>query len=153
MYDYEHTQPGTLIRVLMGGVLSFMVVILVLVLTSEDDPLQLVWAVAIPLVFVVLLVLFHALTVRVSNNEICLAFGIGVIKKTFLVSDIQSTSAVRNSWYHGWGIRGIKGGWLFNVSGFDAVELQMTSGKLYRIGTDEPQKLLAAVESALGRSA
>jgi hypothetical protein len=35
------------------------------------------------------------------------------------------------------------------VSGFDAIEIQLKNERKYRIGTDQPKKLLAAVESAL----
>ena len=31
--------------------------------------------------------------------------------------------------------------WVFSVSGFDAVEIQMKDGKIYRIGTDVPEDL------------
>ncbi|HBI33644.1 MAG TPA: hypothetical protein DEA43_03435 [Candidatus Moranbacteria bacterium] len=31
--------------------------------------------------------------------------------------------------------------WIYNISGFDAVEIKMKNGKLYRVGTDEPEKL------------
>jgi hypothetical protein len=31
--------------------------------------------------------------------------------------------------------------WIYNVSGFDAVEIKLKNGKVYRIGTDEPKKL------------
>ena len=37
--------------------------------------------------------------------------------------------------------------WIFNVSGFGAVEIRMKNGKIYRIGTDEPK----ALESAINR--
>ncbi len=40
------------------------------------------------------------------------------------------------------------GRWLFNVSGRDAVELKMKSGRTYRIGTDRPDALEAAVRAA-----
>ena len=53
----------------------------------------------------------------------------------------------KNRWYNGWGIRLIPRGWIFNVSGFDAVEIQMKNGRRYRIGTDEPEALLAAIQS------
>ena len=62
------------------------------------------------------------------------------------MSDIRDAKAVKNRWYYGWGIRLSPHGWLFNVSGFDAVELEMANGVKYRIGTDEPDKLLAAIE-------
>jgi len=98
------------------------------------------------------LVLFHSLSVRVSENDIVLTFGVGLIGKSFVVSDIQSAAIVRNRWYYGWGIKRIPGGWVYNVSGFDAVEIQLNDGRNYRIGTDEPEKLHAAIESVIGSS-
>ena len=56
---------------------------------------------------------------------------------------------VKNLWYYGWGIRFTPRSWLFNVSGFSAIELQMKSGKRYRIGTDDPDNLAKALDEAL----
>jgi hypothetical protein len=70
-----------------------------------------------------------------------LRFGIGVIRRRFPIAAIESARTVRNPWYCGWGIHRIRNGWLFNVSGFDAVELGMADGRRYRIGTDEPDRL------------
>jgi len=93
--------------------------------------------------------LFHSLTVRVSRSEIALSFGVGLIRKQFPIGDISSASIVQNRWYNGFGIRKIRGGWLYNVSGFDAIEIQLKNERKYRIGTNQPKELLAAVESAL----
>jgi hypothetical protein len=76
-------------------------------------------------------------------------FGLGVIRKVFLLKDIEACRVVKNPWYYGWGIRFTPRGWLFNVSGFSALELQMKSGKLYRIGTDDAEGLAKAVDEAL----
>jgi hypothetical protein len=38
--------------------------------------------------------------------------------------------------------------WIYNVSGFDAVEITMKNGKIYRIGTDEPLKLEQAISQS-----
>jgi hypothetical protein len=35
-----------------------------------------------------------------------------------------------------------------NVGGLDAVGLELTSGRRFRIGTDEPERLLHAIEEA-----
>ena len=37
---------------------------------------------------------------------------------------------------------------LFNNAGYGAIELRLASGKVFRIGTDEPDALLAAVDAA-----
>jgi hypothetical protein len=35
--------------------------------------------------------------------------------------------------------------WIYNVSGFDAVEITLKNGNTYRIGTDEPKELEQAI--------
>ncbi len=92
-------------------------------------------------ILVVCLILFATLNVSVDAESIRIKFGPGLIRKTFSLQDVISCQPVKNKWWYGWGIRQIRGGWLYNVSGLQAVELVMADGKRYRIGTDEPQKL------------
>ncbi len=42
---------------------------------------------------------------------------------------------------------------LWNVSGFDAVELDLPGGRRFRVGTDEPTELVAAISRARGVAA
>ncbi len=105
--------------------------------------------IGIPLLFLVLLTLFHSLNVAVTREEINLRFGVGFIRKKIAVADIRSASVARNRWYYGWGIRVTPHGWLYNVSGLNAVEIDRTKGKNIRIGTNEPGELLAAIHSVL----
>jgi hypothetical protein len=60
-----------------------------------------------------------------------------------LLTEIASVKKVRNHWYYGWGIKlwFWPYMWIYNVSGFDAVELTMKNGKIYRIGTNESDVL------------
>jgi hypothetical protein len=76
-----------------------------------------------------------------------LAFGLGFPRKTIARADITSHEVVRNSWLLGFGIRWIKGGQMWNVWGLDAVDLALANGKTFRIGTDEPEKLDAALRA------
>ena len=46
-------------------------------------------------------------------------------------------------------MRIIPRGRLYNVGGVDAVELEMDNGRVVRVGTDQPDALLAAVNAAL----
>jgi hypothetical protein len=146
--EYEHTQPGTLIRLSIGGG-AVALGILAIVLSATGAVEGAIICAVMAVVFVFLLCLFHSLAVRVSRDDVAIAFGIGVVRKSFIVDDIQSVSGVRNHWYNGWGIRKIRGGWLYNVSGWDAVQIDLTDGRKYRIGTDEPRELLMAIESAV----
>ena len=89
------------------------------------------------------------LTVEVTEEEIKVCFGRGPIRKTLPLEDVETVQPVKNRWYYGWGIRWFPGGWLLNVSGLDAVELRLRDGRKYRIGTDEPARLSAAIEGRL----
>jgi len=147
MNRYEHTQPGTLIRGLMLLSLTLSVVPVAMAVFSSDAPW---WLLLIPtVVFPGLLVLFHSLTVTVTASEVTAAFGIGVVRKTVLLEDIESAEAVQSRWYYGWGIRKVSRGWLYNVSGFDAVSLTMKNGRVVWLGTDDQEQLLAAIQTAL----
>ena len=155
MHDYENTQPGTFIRVMTGSwvVLFGVLVVVMLALGQKEAAILLgVVTVGLALILGIVLVLCHSLTVRVSRSEIALSFGVGLIRKQFPIGDISGASIVQNRWYNGFGIRKIRGGWLYNVSGFDAIEIQLKNERKYRIGTNQPKELLAAVESALASS-
>lgn len=141
--EYRHTQTGYLVLVAVGG--GALCAAAVMALTGFH------WLpLSVALLLWVCLVLFSSLTVTVDAEKIVARFGPGVIRKTFLLSDVESCEAVRNQWYWGWGIRWIVHGWLYNVSGLSAVELRMKSGRRNRIGTDEPGELQKAIQRFIG---
>jgi len=92
-------------------------------------------------------ILFSSLTVDVSGSELRWHFGPGLWTYRLPLGDIQRVAIVRNHWWSGFGLRMRPGFRLYNVSGFDAVELQLKSGDIRRIGTDDPQGLAAALRS------
>ena len=152
MHHYENTQPGTFIRVMTGSWVFFfgVLAVVMLVLGQKEAAIGLgVVTVMAAVILGIVYALFHSLTVRVSRSVIALSFGVGLIRKQFPIGDISSASIVQNRWYNGFGIRKIRGGWLYNVSGFDAIEIQLKNERKYRIGTNQPKELLAAVESAI----
>ena len=155
MHEYEHTQPGTFMRAMTGSwVVVFGVLAVVMLALGEKEAAIVLGLITVMLAVIngIVFALFHSLTVRVSRSEIALSFGVGLIRKQFPIGDISSASIVQNRWYNGFGIRKIRGGWLYNVSGFDAIEIQLKNERKYRIGTNQPKELLAAVVSALASS-
>ena len=40
-------------------------------------------------------------------------------------------------------------GWMYNVSGLDAVEIELKGGGRFRIGTDEPDELVRAIRQGM----
>ncbi|MFW6102588.1 MAG: hypothetical protein ACOC6O_02930 [Chloroflexota bacterium] len=107
--------------------------------------------VAIPVLVVlaVALVLFPSLTVSIKEDELLVQFGPGVIRKRFKLNEIESCQAVKSPWYYGWGIRQTPQGMLFRVSGLNAVQIKLITGKEYLIGTDAPRELEEAIRQAI----
>lgn len=134
-------------RVIFGSGIALTVSLAVLQGQSSPEALLAFSAASIALGMVLLL--FHSLTVSVSKDFIRLRFGIGWIRKNFAVADVKSARVVRNRWWYGWGIRITGHGWLYNVSGLDAVEIQLKSGSKSRIGSDQADRLAAAIQAAI----
>ena len=106
---------------------------------------------ALVAVVAVMLALFSTLTVAVDDRAVRLWFGLGSLRREVMLADVTYARKVRNHWYAGWGVRIIPRGRLYNVGGLDAVELEMDNGRVVRVGTDQPDALLAAVNAALDR--
>jgi hypothetical protein len=138
---YQHTQVG---RFMIAVAIPAMLVAATLALRESVTAGLLVVAVAT----FALLTLF-TLTTAVSDADVRVWFGVGLIHRRIPLERIASARAVRNHWIYGWGIRLIPNGWLWNVSGLDAVELSLVNGRRFRIGTDEPDQLVAAIQGAL----
>jgi hypothetical protein len=92
-----------------------------------------------------------ALTVRIQGGEVQVRFGIGWPRKTIPLAEIAAVEVTRTTFLEGWGLHRTRRGWLYNVSGFDAVLLQLASGQSMMVGTDEPRRLKAAIERAQAR--
>ena len=144
MKQYKHTQIGYFllivysIAVLFVGHLNIM---------TNFNP----FALASLIIVLIALGIFTRLTVTVDDQMIKVQFGLRIIRKAFRLNEIEAYRVVKNPWYYGWGIRFTPRGWLFNVSGFSAIELQMKNGKTYRIGTDDSDNLAAALNKVLNK--
>jgi hypothetical protein len=99
------------------------------------------------LVMLLLALSMYGLTVEEELESIRLRYGIGLISKRIPFSRIKSCEVVRNPWYYGWGIRKIPKGWMWNISGLDAVELIYQNDKRFRIGTDEAEMLSQVINN------
>jgi hypothetical protein len=143
--EYKHTQTGYL-GVL---VLTWLVFVggLVIALAGDEEPAAL-WIMAAAFVVVGVAVLwFSRLTVAVDGGQVKVYFGPGRPHRIIETRDIIGFRRLRNKWSLGWGMRKVPGGWMFNVWGLDAVELELANGKKFRIGTDEPAELVAALRA------
>ena len=142
MDDYRHVQSGYLLLIIYGVLILLAVP---LVITTGFNPVFIVALV----VFAVALGAFASLTVVVDRNRIFVEFFLGIPCKTLPLNRVIACRIVRIPWYYGWGVRYTPRGWLYRVSGFSAVEIELSGGKHFQIGTDEPAALARAVEQAL----
>lgn len=138
MEEYRHTQIGYTILSFFG-----VAIVLVLFATPQNNSSL---AVAI---LIIISALFCTLTIKINEGTIHWYFGPYFWKKKIKISEIVRTEIVHSSWWCGWGIRRIKHGWLYNVSGFNAVQLELKSGKRIRLGTDQPGSLKVAIDGEI----
>ena len=153
MTSYKHTQIGYLMLVVTLAVLVLFVGVYVISSaeppSTDSGPNFAVTAIMALILFI--LASFATLTVSIDENYLRIKFGYGIFTRKFALNQIASVRAVKNHWYYGWGIRLWLWPkmWVYNVSGFDAVEIIMRNGKIYRIGTDTPGKLEAAIKQVI----
>ena len=158
---YEHTQKGH--RLMIFGLLAGIFVMSGLYYNILDQApmrnqaettanciltasgllagLILVWAAA----------MMSALTIVIEEDFIRIRFGPGAWKKKFALEKVVSARPVKSSFWHGWGIHYTGKAWLYNIAGFDAVEITLKNGKKNWLGTDEPEKLTSAINREIGQ--
>jgi hypothetical protein len=130
---YRHTQAGWVTLWSLGG--SSLLILYLMRLEPSWIPLPILG------ILILAMILFASLTVIGNSRFIEVRFGPGLIRKRIGLDDIESCRSVQNHWWYGWGIRRLLKGWMFNVSGLDAVELSLKKGGTFTIGTDEPEIL------------
>lgn len=140
---YEHRQGGGFTS------LTFLIAIVMLpVLYAIDRSAGPALLIATPLLLLTF-VAFDGLTIRVTGDELVWRFGrFGFPRGHVALADIVSVTVTRTTFWEGWGIRLTRRGWLYNVSGHDAVLIQRRNGKTFLLGSDEPRKLKAALDRA-----
>jgi hypothetical protein len=149
--SYSHTQVGWWLIVTLG-----IVCLAILAIFSGVEPGRqslppadariIGWAVFVTLVITA--ALLTTLTVRVTSDAVAWRFGPGVIRFSLPLAEITGIAVTRTPLWAGIGIHWIFTGWVYNVSGRDAVELTKRDGSKLWIGTDEPDLLAVAIERA-----
>jgi len=143
-YRYKHTQIGWVMIFCLGAAFIFIL--------FGDIHAHSATVIFLAILLFTMILAFVSLTVSVTADYLNLVFGVGLIRMRIKMSEITLSRTVKNRWWYGFGIHGWWGkGWLLNVSGFDAVELIMKNGMVYRVGTDEPQKLSDVIQEKISR--
>lgn len=145
MITYKHTQISYFMIIVALAVLVFFAYLQVM---ARAEPPSVNSGTNFAMTAIMALILFvlasfTTLTVSIDETSLRLKFGWGIFKKKFALADIVSTKLVKNPWYYGWGIRVWfwPHMWIYNIAGSAAVEINLKNGRIYRIGTDEPEEL------------
>jgi len=139
---YKHTQRGTLIVTVTLGIAA-----LFLGLGFAFATIKALWL-SVPILCVCAW-LFSSLTIEIGERELRWRFGPGLIRKRVLLTEIVAAEPIKTNFLAGWGIHWTRYGWLYNVSGFDAVVVTLRSGKCFALGTDESQALVARLTEVI----
>lgn len=136
---YSHKQIAWAILFLMTWIFSF--TLLAVYLLGPITGLLLFAGFVLLVAF-----LFHGMTVIVKDNTIKWGFAFGWFGQTLSLSEIVSYQAVTNSWRHGIGLRISHDGFVYSAHGFKAVELVLQDDTKIRIGTNDQEGLIAALD-------
>ncbi len=140
---YEHRQGGGFTRLTFALGVALMPALYLL-----DPKVGPALLIATPLLLIAFAA-FDGLTIRIDGQALSWRFGhLGYPRGRVALADIAAAAVTRTTFWEGWGIRYTRRGWLFNVSGFDAVLIRKTDGKTFLLGTDEPRRLVAAIADA-----
>jgi len=148
METKKYTQFGTFTVIVLGSALIICIVIMIIAGFKDLVPIGIMGFVV--LILLICLLIFYKLTITIDNTYIRFSLGTGLIAKKYLISDIQSCKSVSNNPVYGIGIRKIPKGWLYNVSGFKAIEIKFKNSKsIVRIGTDRPDEIAEIISQMI----
>ena len=144
MTRYAHTQIGYVIIWSLAGVIA-LIAITGFIGSSSHREVPLI----VLIILLVSLALFYNLRITIEDDTLRASFGIGIIRKNVPLADIAGCEAIRIRWWYGWGIHLTPYGWLYNVSGLDAVAITLRNGRKFALGTDDSLGLVEAIRAAI----
>jgi hypothetical protein len=137
---YEHTQIGHTLIWFALGVAVFVAI------TGIFAQGGLGTSLIVEIILLICAVMFCKLTIKIDSETLRWSFGIGIVRKQVLLAEIAVCEPIRIRWWYGWGIHLTPYGWLYNVSGLDAVTITLRDGRKFALATDDPQGLSVAIE-------
>ena len=93
---------------------------------------------------------FGWLTVTIDKTHLKIRMGLGLFGRKVPLKEITNSKITKIPWWLGSGVRYYRGGMIYNVAGFQAVEIIYKNNKVIIIGTAEPEILKQKIDSARG---
>jgi hypothetical protein len=146
--NFREFQFGTTVFLFM--IPPHLLILFLFIAQVGNNPMKLGTFISINCALGLIYVLFYGMTTTVDSKRISISYGVGLIRKSFSVKNIESVSVVSNPWYYGWGIRLIPNGWLYNISGYAGIEITFRDRKsVIRIGSAAANNLKRAIQDAI----
>ena len=148
--SYQHKQFGTLS--LVAHAIGFAITFGVFSIVSLDTHAATARWMRFGLLTMLSMTAFTFSSLSTAVNDHGFRAGFGPIKwpdRRVSLSEIAGAVPTRTSPLAGWGVRITVRGWLYSVSGRDAVIVGLRNGKQFLIGTDDPVGLAYAINGAL----
>ena len=146
---YHHTQIGW-ISIL--GIAFGMLLVMGLLWNAERIVVGPLVTALLAATFLLGIAIFGRLTTTIDQDEFRIRFGwLGWPGKTVPLAEIIGAIPTKTAPVSGWGIRITTRGWLYNVSGRNAVIVATSDGKQFLVGSDEAVALADAINGSLGR--
>ena len=145
---YSHTQKAPLCLILYGSALGC----ITLAWMVADTPGVFI-AGGVGLLIALLAPAFHHLTVEDQGDTLAIRFGpVPLFRRIVRYADIDEVEVGRTLLLDGWGIHySIRGGWVWNLWGWDCVVVHLTNGGVLRIGTDDASNLACFLEGKIAQ--
>jgi hypothetical protein len=136
---YSHTQkaPLWLLFVLPAGASFALAAVTAWYVPDPRPPVLILVGVGAVLAFLGLT--FRHLTVEDAGDRLAIRFGpLPLFRRTVRYADVERVEAGRTIFLDGWGIHcSLRGGWVWNLWGWDCVVVYWKDGGVLRIGTDD----------------
>jgi len=140
---YEHTQIGHII------IWSLLAIILIASGGLIGSPFHRGPPVVVSIILLVCLVLFYRLRITIEDETLRASFGPGIIRKRVRLAEIVGCEPIRIRWWYGWGVHLTPCGWLYNVSGLDAVTITLRDCRKFTLGANDPHGLTTAIRAGI----
>jgi hypothetical protein len=140
---YEHTQIGYF------TVCALFLVAVFIGITGTVAPSNrgvLMMNATVELILLICAIVFSKLTINVDEETLRAWWAMGLVCKKVPLAEIVECEPIRIRWWYGWGIHLTPYGWLYNVSGLDAVAIRLRDGRKFALGTDDLQCLVNAIQ-------
>lgn len=147
--QYHHTQTAPLYLL----VLALSVVFFGVAWSLPELVLQVVLSIAGALMFLIA-ISFRELTVSDEGSELLICFGpLPVFRRRLKFAEIEKVEQAKSTILDGWGIHmSPSGGWVWNLWGYDCVDVWYRGGRKIRIGTDDMVGLAQLLDEKAGQN-